>query len=148
MNKKVPPIKQKNKKGFTLIELLVVVAIIGTLMSLISVSYLDIRAKSRDARRVNDVKSLRDGMALYQIQHTVYPLSQNETAIDGGAADVLSRELITEKILPGLIKDPNSPTFDYTYQSLANGASYIIHYCLETNSVLGKSSGCNHFIGP
>jgi len=90
MNKKVPPIKQKNKKGFTLIELLVVVAIIGTLMSLISVSYLDIRAKSRDARRVNDVKSLRDGMALYQIQHTVYPLSQNETAIDGGAA-VLSK---------------------------------------------------------
>lgn len=148
MKKTVSPKKQNGEKGFTLIELLVVVAIIGTLMSLIAVSYLDMRAKSRDARRVNDIKSLRDALALYQIQHTAYPPSPSETAIDGGAADIVSRELITEKILPGLIKDPTSPDSDYTYQSLNDGASYIIRYCLETNSVLGKSSGCGHFVGP
>jgi len=54
---------KKNKflfqRGFTLIELLVVVAIIGLLAILILFNVSSMRARSRDARRVADIKSLR-----------------------------------------------------------------------------------------
>lgn len=50
--------KKLNKKGFTLIELLVVIAIIGLLSTMAVVSLNSARAKSRDAKRVSDIKQI------------------------------------------------------------------------------------------
>lgn len=55
----------KNKKGFTLIELLVVIAIIGVLASIVLASLNNARRKSRDARRITDVKQLQLALELY-----------------------------------------------------------------------------------
>ena len=46
------------KKGFTLVELLMVIAIIGIFTSVVFVSLDGSRAKSRDAVRVGDLKTL------------------------------------------------------------------------------------------
>ena len=51
--------------GFTLIELLVVIAIIGVLASIVLASLNNARRKSRDARRVTDVKQLQLALELY-----------------------------------------------------------------------------------
>lgn len=57
--------KKSGKKGFTLIELLVVIAIIGVLASIVLASLNNARRKSRDARRVADIKQIQLGLELY-----------------------------------------------------------------------------------
>jgi prepilin-type N-terminal cleavage/methylation domain-containing protein len=51
--------------GFTLIELLVVIAIIGVLASIVLASLNTARRKSRDARRISDLKQIQLALELY-----------------------------------------------------------------------------------
>jgi general secretion pathway protein G len=52
-------------RGFTLIELLVVIAIIGLLASIIIVSLDQAQTKSRDARRVADIREIQNALEEY-----------------------------------------------------------------------------------
>lgn len=61
------------KKGFTLIELLVVIAIIGILSSVVLASLNSARQKSRDARRVADIKQIQLALELYFDANSEYP---------------------------------------------------------------------------
>lgn len=61
------------KRGFTLIELLVVIAIIGILSSVVLASLNSARQKSRDARRLSDVKQLQLSLELYYDANNNYP---------------------------------------------------------------------------
>lgn len=54
----------KSTKGFTLIELLVVISIIGFLTTLAVVSLNTARVKSRDGKRLSDMKQLNTAMEL------------------------------------------------------------------------------------
>src|SRR6056297_2892443 len=63
----------KNKKGFTLIELLVVIAIIGLLSTLAIVALNSARQKSRDAKRVSDIKQIQTALELYYNDNFGYP---------------------------------------------------------------------------
>jgi len=74
--------KRKNK-GFTLIELLVVIAIIGVLASVVLASLNSARKKSRDARRVADVKQLQLALELYFDANSEYPDALATVATDG-----------------------------------------------------------------
>ncbi len=57
--------KNEKNQGFTLIELLVVIAIIGVLASVVLASLNTARKKSRDARRIADVKQIQLALELY-----------------------------------------------------------------------------------
>ncbi|MEK7599217.1 MAG: type II secretion system protein [Patescibacteria group bacterium] len=61
------------KRGFTLIELLVVIAIIGVLASVVLASLNSARRKSRDARRVADIKQIQLALELYFDSKGEYP---------------------------------------------------------------------------
>ena len=80
----------KNKKGFTLIELLVVIAIIGLLSTLAVVALNNARAKSRDAKRVADVKQIQTALELFYNDCNGYPVQAAAAlmadGIDGGTA--------------------------------------------------------------
>ena len=53
------------KRGFTLIELLVVIAIIGILSSVVLASLNSARVKSRNARRIADVRQVQTALEFY-----------------------------------------------------------------------------------
>lgn len=61
------------QKGFTLIELLVVIAIIGILSSVVLASLNTARQKSRDAKRIADVKQLQLALEFYFDGNRSYP---------------------------------------------------------------------------
>ncbi|MBU2579538.1 type II secretion system GspH family protein [Patescibacteria group bacterium] len=136
--------KNKNKRaGFTLIELLVVVAILGLLSTIVLFSVEGIRAKSRDVRRVGDVKSIMDGLAMYNNNRSVYPIYDGYIIGDDAMSVALSGDVVMSKAPVDPINDVmGGVTYKYYYQSLT-GATYFIQYYLETNSIHDKAAGLN-----
>lgn len=103
------------KKGFTLIELLVVIAIIGILSSVVLASLNSARQKSRDARRVSDIKQLQLALELYFDTAGTYPAALSA-------------------LVPAQIASiPQDPTLNtpYDYEQLSSGTSYVLRATLE-----------------
>ena len=65
--------RKTGNKGFTLIELLVVIAIIGILSSVVLASLNSARLKSRDAKRISDVKQLQLALEFFFDARGGYP---------------------------------------------------------------------------
>lgn len=104
--------KGRGQTGFTLIELLVVIAIIGILASVVLASLNSARKKSRDARRLADVKQLQVALELYFSSNSNYPtvLAPLTTGCGGGSC------------IATLPKDPVG-NVDYHYAALGSGTS-------------------------
>ena len=120
----------KTKKGFTLIELLVVIAIIGILSSVVLASLNTARAKSRDAKRVTDIKQIQLALELYADQNS----GQYPALITGGT--------IAPTYISSLPTDPTTGS-NYFYSALGVGASctgYHLGAALEINNpvILGN----------
>lgn len=117
------------KKGFTLIELLVVIAIIGILSSVVLASLNSARTKSRDAKRVSDIKQLQLALELYYDDNAGYPSALTEANLAGYIATIPT--------------DPGSAGGSYAYAALNAGCtSYHLGAALETDhSALGADVG-------
>jgi prepilin-type N-terminal cleavage/methylation domain-containing protein len=109
-------------KGFTLIELLVVIAIIGILSSVVLASLNQARAKSRDARRIADLKQIQTALELYyDANSSAYPVALSSLAT---------------QYIPTVPTDPtNTGSYVYSYQPIStNGADAICEsYHLQAN---------------
>ncbi len=118
------------KKGFTLIELLVVVAIIGLLSTLSVVAFNMARAKTRDTRRVSDVKQLQTALAMYYADNNGYPTTASFVSgqsLSSGSTTYMAK--IPTPPLPSNDGDCAVGITDYIYSS-ANTNTYTISYCL------------------
>lgn len=98
-------------RGFTLIELLVVIAIIGLLASIITTSMNNARLKSRDAKRLSDIKQLNTGLDLYYANGGGYP-SETTYAASFTSGDFLS---CNNTPVIKVTQDPLYPNMQYTY---------------------------------
>ncbi|MBI3231963.1 MAG: type II secretion system protein [Candidatus Doudnabacteria bacterium] len=123
-------LRNKNEKGFTLIELLVVIAIIGLLASVVLLALNSARAKSRDAKRLADVRQIASAMELYYNDISTYPptlatlvpkyiglIPAAPTPADGNSAQTCTTAQNT-----------------YTYSVSATGATYTLAFCLGDNT--------------
>lgn len=103
--------KIKTQSGFTVLELLVVIAIIGILSAIIISQVANARARGRDTRRIEDVRTLQTALELYFTANYKYPTSTQFTTA-GGATNLTP---IYIKTLP---KDPKTGV-NYLYTGLS-----------------------------
>ncbi len=122
-----------SKGGFTLIELLVVIAIIGVLASIVLASLNTARTKSRDARRVADIKQIQLALELYFDANRSYPVTAS--FVSG----------LAPTYIPQVPKDPLDGA-NYLYCS-TSATTYHLGAALEEstnpalNSAAKKASG-------
>jgi prepilin-type N-terminal cleavage/methylation domain-containing protein len=140
-----------NSKGFTLIELLVVIGIIGTLSTLAVFGLNSARSKSRDSRRVTDVKQIQTALELYYADRNGYPTTSGpiilgasgltalcDTGFDASCAGAtyMARVPLAQVPLDGsCTADENN----FTYESSVE-AEYTLSFCLG-GRVGGLSQG-------
>ncbi len=136
-------------RGFTLIELLTVVAIIGVLSSIIFVSLTSARAKARDARRAEDVKTLKAALEVYQQTYGEYPAASTNDDT-GTSITTLAESLITYNNNNYLVEIPQDPKHkgtgqDYQYVRGSTKMTYGIRVSLENpndNIAVGPNGWC------
>ncbi|MFH0852640.1 MAG: type II secretion system protein [bacterium] len=152
--------------AFTLLELLVVVAIIGILAAATFAVLSSARAKSRDARRIMDLKQITTALEFFYNKYTRYPITAGQTYWDGhwmnfqtclqtgsGCGFTITDY---ETSMPKVPQDPsdsdpnsanNGITYYYSYSSPAcSDQAYILRAQLETNhSVLAADSDGDYY---
>ena len=69
--------KWKLQRAFTLVELLVVITIIGILASIGLTAFSSSQARTRDAKRKSDLKSISSALELFYSDYERYPGSDN-----------------------------------------------------------------------
>jgi len=123
--------------AFTLIELLVVISIIALLSSLSIIALNSARAKSRDARRLSDVKQISTALEMYYGTNGNYPSLPSPTGTpitnlclsELGITSTCGLEVYMKKIPADPAKDKH-----YFYTPLANNLSFSLSYDEETTA--------------
>ncbi len=98
------------KKGFTLIELLVVITIIGVLATFSVATLNNAREKSRDSRRISDIKQIQTALEHY-----------SNLEIDN---DFISP-------IPQSFNVVNCDNLSNNNYNSTSGNTYTLKYCLE-----------------
>ena len=129
----------KKERGFTLIELLVVIAIIGLLASVVLASLNSARVKSRDARRLADLKQLATALELYYNDSAAYPVLTTQNTTVAGFGTALAG-LTTGGYIAAIPNDPSGGTKTYYYKTTTAGAYYCLGADVEGTP---QSSSCN-----
>lgn len=109
------------KRGFSLIELLVVIALIGILTAVATASYTTMQKKSRDSRRISDMKAIQQGLEQSFSDTSNYPT---------GAGC-----LVDATYLPnGYPTDPKTKVSYSNTMSCPDGNTYCVCATLEVES--------------
>jgi prepilin-type N-terminal cleavage/methylation domain-containing protein len=134
---------KKNKPGFTLIELLVVIAIIGLLSTLSIVALNQARARSRDARRLADVKQIQTALEMYFNDNGAYPTSTTPGSAIISASGTIYMDIVPKPPTPADYTDCGNSAYTYTVTTVNNIVnSYQLRYCLGSNTA-GIPAGLN-----
>ncbi len=130
------------KKGFTIIELLIVIAIMALLLATVFINISNTNAKKRDTIRMANMNEISKALALYQNQTQKYPIYTGNIT----GSDSMSLVLQNANLISKVPIDPLS-SYNYAYTS-ANGTTFTLGFCLETNTIKGYSQGCGNTITP
>lgn len=163
--KNMPKIStQQSRSAFTLVELLVVIAVIGLLATIVAVSVNNARTKSRDVKRIADLKQIQTALELFYDNYNRYPITAGAPTWDGhwqnfatcletgvGCGFTISgyQAPITKvpqdpKDDPATLSDAD-PTYYFSYNGCTD-QEYVLRVLLETNhSALGSDADGNYY---
>lgn len=141
-----PKLSTKTRAGFTLIELLVVIAIIGMLASLVLASLNSARARSRDARKQNDLRQISIALQLFFDTNKRMPnnYSGGGQCEGDGFYEQAMGELVTGGFLKSIPKSPGGAVYCFYNYGAGNNVGVIMETTLETvpNSTTGIPPSC------
>ena len=132
----------KNKNGFTIIELVIVISVIS-LFFILSIIGLNItRRKSRDSKRLNDVKQIQEALDLYFNDKSFYPASLrfdsklgssygSMLCFEGFVIDDSECMTLGKTYMPIVPKNPLPRGIEYTYKQLSSGLDYELGFVVE-----------------
>lgn len=125
-----------------MIELLVVIAIIGLLSTLAVVALNNARQKSRDAKRIADVKQMQTALELYFNDNNGYPGPTSPTVLTGSIATNSVTYMAVVPTAPTPADGTACASSNaYTYQASGTGNSdYGLSFCLGATTG-GVSAG-------
>lgn len=103
------------KRGFTLIELLVAISIIATLTAILLPNFMGARERAKDAQKIMDLESLKNGLRLYYNDNQTYPV---------GDGVVLGNEM--SQYVPDVLQ------IGHTYYQTKNGDGFNLCVGLES----------------
>ncbi len=139
------------RRGFTLVEILVAVGIIAVLAAIAMPQIQEVRKKSRDTARINDIGNIQLALRLYKDANSVvYPsgasYSSGVTVGEGGPLDTLILPY-----LPSVPKDPRGPgnaTYKYVYNSnyscpLGGGTVKVLYATFERTGTGNWKTVCD-----
>lgn len=110
-------------KGFTLLELLVTISIIGILIGIISVSFSTAQKRSRDAKRIGDLKAIQKSVEQCYAINSDYP----SAVVSGSALDCG-----IQTTMNSVPYDPkNTGSYVYVYTVSTDGINYCLCALLE-----------------
>lgn len=118
----------RQTRGFSLIELLVVIAIIGLLSSVVLAGLENARMRSRDARRLADIKQLENALELYHTENNAFP-------VPSCGADAWSDSSCWATLLPGndISTMPTDPKQSDLGSCDTTPNCHLYHYCVTDN---------------
>jgi len=140
-NRRSPRVKKvswaRGSSGFTLPEIMAALIIIGILVGIAIPIYMNNQAKSRDRRRVSDVRNVEAALEAYKFDYGCYPLSdfQGPGGWDDPSDGDFCHYLADDDFLDKDITDPSDDT-NYRYYRY-NAGSYGIDASRGPFYVLG-----------
>ena len=125
--------------GFTLFELLITISIIGILTAIATISFSSAQKKGRDARRMQDMKSIQTAAEQYYSLVGSYP-SPNDVGFSGALVGTGSTGMLQTWPI-----DPKG--VGYTAYKVGEGLNNTGGYCvcaaLEDMTKVNSNSNCN-----
>ncbi len=143
----------KKHSGFTLIELLVVVAIISFLAAIIFTNLNTARSKARDARRREDLLTLRNAIETYYISQDPYAYPDTQGSWWGVCSDWGSHTDLTgdQAWIPNLVPTyisalpfdpkPNGTAGCYMYRSDTKNYKIVANTTVENGTPVPPTDG-------
>ncbi len=104
-------------RGFSLVELLIVAAVIGLIVAIAIPNLLNALNRSRQARTVSDMRTLSNGLGIYQQDYAQYPEAASLSDFSAIAPDLVP--FIGENI-------PTLDAWQFPLEYKSDGQSYTL----------------------